>query len=61
MAQPGNRQRRLEVRDGMANMILVKSNPNGSIEAAEATFAWDYVNKHLYINTDGSTTWILII
>lgn len=41
--------------------IIVSANPNGVETAAETTIAYDSVNKHLYINTDGSTTWLLIV
>ena len=44
----------------LAQMIVVTSDPNGSIRAAESTFAWDRITKYLWQNTDGDTAWAIV-
>lgn len=44
----------------IADMIMVTSSPNGVVNAAEGTLAFDTVANNLYVNTDGATAWAQI-
>jgi len=52
----GDRLRKVEMRE-QADMIMVATSPNGSVSAAEGTYAYDTVLNILWINHDGATGW----
>lgn len=58
--QLSDRVRALENQE-WAQILIVTADPNGVLAAPISTFAWDKTNTHLYINTDGSTSWLLVV
>lgn len=45
------------IKIGNPNCIIADT-PNGNETAPQGTLCWDSTNSNVWVNTDGSTTWV---